>query len=97
MNTCANHEMEVREQVQYRHTHTHTSHCHEHTQHANTNTQMKQAADENCDLASGRQVWKCESSKSVTTVAEYATYQQKMLQKEREVRKAHTHTHTRTH
>jgi tetratricopeptide (TPR) repeat protein len=57
--TCADHEMEVREQ-------------------------MKQAADENCDVGSGRQIWKCESSKSVTTVAEYARYQQNMLQKERE-------------
>ena len=46
--------------------------------------QMKQAADENCDIVSGKQVWKCESSKSITTVAEYASYQQKMLQKERE-------------
>ena len=46
---------------------------------------MKQAVDENCDVGSRRQIWKCESSKSVTTVAEYARYQQNMLQKEREV------------
>ena len=46
---------------------------------------VKQAADENCDMASGRQVWRCESSKSVTTVTEYERYQQKMLQKEAEV------------
>ena len=46
---------------------------------------MKQAADENCDVVTGRQAWKCESSKTVTTVNEYAKYQQKMLQRELEV------------
>ena len=46
---------------------------------------MKQEADENCDVVSGKQVWKCESSKSITTVSEYARYQQKILHKEIEV------------
>ena len=46
---------------------------------------MKQEADENCDVVSGKQVWKCDSSKSITTVSEYARYQQKILHKEIEV------------
>ena len=47
---------------------------------------MKQAPDENSDVVSGKQVWKCESSKSITTVTEYARYQQRMLHKEIEVK-----------
>jgi len=57
--TCADHEMEVREQIQ-------------------------QAADENWDPAGRRQVWKCESSKSLTTIKEYASYQQKVLEEREE-------------
>lgn len=54
--------------------------------------QMKQAADENCDVVTGKQIWRCESSKSITTVTEYARYQQRMLQKEAEVTMV-THLH----
>ena len=34
---------------------------------------------------SRKQIWRCESSKSITTVIEYARYQQKKLEREAEV------------
>lgn len=40
--------------------------------------QIQQAADENSDPSGRRQVWKCESSRSSTTVKEYAQYQQRV-------------------
>lgn len=40
--------------------------------------QIQQAADENTDPSGRRQVWKCESNRSFTTIKEYAGYQQRV-------------------
>ena len=50
-----------------------------------TPPQIPQAADENWDVGGRRQVWRCESSKSQTTIREYASYQRKVLLEEKEV------------
>lgn len=41
--------------------------------------QIQQAADENSDSSGRRQVWKCESSRSFTTIKEYAGYQKRVF------------------
>ena len=41
--------------------------------------QFQQAADKNWDPTGQKLVWFCESNKSVTTVAEYASYQTSVL------------------
>ncbi len=43
--------------------------------------QVQQAADENTELNGHKQVWRCESQRTYTTVKEYAKYQKQMLQK----------------
>ena len=37
--------------------------------------QVQQAADENTDPSGRKQIWRCESSRSKTTIQEYAEYQ----------------------
>lgn len=44
------------------------------------NFQIQQAADENADPSGRRQVWKCESSRSFTTIKEYAGYQRRVAE-----------------
>ena len=38
-------------------------------------SQVQQAADENTDPSGRKQIWRCESSRSKTTIQEYAEYQ----------------------
>ncbi len=64
-----------------RYIHTHIM-CIKHTQRdalalrfPHTYVQIQQAADENWDPDWQYQVWKCESTKSLTTIGEYASYQ----------------------
>ncbi|XP_043928308.1 lysine-specific demethylase 6A [Protopterus annectens] len=60
-------------------------------------TQLLQPADENWDLTGTKKVWRCESSKSHTTVAKYAQYQaasfQESLREENE-KKSHHKDHS---
>ncbi|XP_061081462.1 lysine-specific demethylase 6A isoform X2 [Conger conger] len=43
-------------------------------------TQLAQPTDENWDLAGTRKMWRCESSRSLTTIAKYAQYQASSFQ-----------------
>ncbi|KAL0985418.1 hypothetical protein UPYG_G00156640 [Umbra pygmaea] len=54
-------------------------------------TQLAQPADENWDLSGSRKMWRCQSSQSHTTIAQYAQYQassfQESLREENERKK----------
>ena len=54
-------------------------------------TQLDQPTDENWDPSGCRRMWRCESSRSHTTIAKYAQYQASSFQES--LRVSHTHTH----
>lgn len=53
-------------------------------------TQLCQPADENWDASGLRKQWRCESSRSYTTIAKYAQYQAASFQESLRVRISHT-------
>ncbi|KAI1899634.1 hypothetical protein AGOR_G00063800 [Albula goreensis] len=61
-------------------------------------TQLSQPADENWDLTGTRKMWRCESSRSHTTIAKYAQYQassfQESLREENEKKGQKEHSDT---
>uniref|UniRef100_A0A8D0CXL0 [histone H3]-trimethyl-L-lysine(27) demethylase n=1 Tax=Sander lucioperca TaxID=283035 RepID=A0A8D0CXL0_SANLU len=63
-------------------------------------TQLAQPTDENWDPSGSRKMWRCESSRSHTTVIKYAQYQASSFQESLRVSgretQAHTHKHTHT-
>lgn len=50
-------------------------------------TQLCQPADENWDASGQRKQWRCESSRSYTTIAKYAQYQAASFQESLRVRR----------
>lgn len=50
-------------------------------------TQLCQPADENWDVSGTRKQWRCESTRSLTTIAKYAQYQAASFQESLRVRR----------
>lgn len=55
-------------------------------------TQLSQPTDENWDVTGSRKMWRCESSRSHTTIARYAQYQASSFQESLRVSRHHSVT-----